>query len=159
MTAVARPKRIRPPRPPDPNRKLRVRGKVADAIDHVVFHGMTLEAAAKRAHLPLYIFLQALARPHVVRHLKIRREVFRDIARGGNIARLVTIRDAANNQPAVQAIRTLEAMGDGDAPTRTQAAATPGLVIVVQDGARVRPVLEQRALDVRQVGNANDVKT
>jgi hypothetical protein len=53
-----------------------------------------------------------------------------------NIHRLREIRDAANNMPAVQAIRDLERTPDDEAASQ-RANRSPGVVIIVHNGATV----------------------
>jgi hypothetical protein len=102
------------PAKPEPKR-FRIGKKLAIAIDAIVFEGLDLQQAARTAKTSTRVLRRALERSHVLAHLKKRREVLRASARGQNIRRLVQIRDAADNMPAVQAIRELERMDDADA--------------------------------------------
>lgn len=138
--------------------RARVQGKLAIAIDLIVFDGLAMDAAAKRAGLTTYTVRQAFGRSHVIAHLKRRREVFRATVCGANVHRLAEIRDAANNIPAVQAIGMLERMDSEPGATRATQA-TPGLVIVVQGSPKTIEHAPQRALDVRTIENTSDSST
>jgi hypothetical protein len=146
---IANPKLPQPASGP----RARVQGKLAQAIDLIVFDGLPMDVAAKQSGLTTYTVRQAFGRTHVIAHLKRRREVFRASVCGANVHRLAEIRDAANNIPAVQAIGMLERMDLEPAATRATQA-TPGLVIVVQGGVK-QIEAPQRTLDVRTVENAS----
>lgn len=96
----------------DKPKRLRVGKKLQIAIDAIVFEGADLQEAARTANSSTRAIRRALERSHVVAHLRKRREVLRTSAAGQNIRRLVAIRDAAENMPALQAIRELERLGD-----------------------------------------------
>jgi hypothetical protein len=68
--------------------------------------------AAVKAGLTVRAMRKALQKPHVVKHLKQRRDVFRNSVCAANIHRLAKIRDAADNMPAVNAIKELERLGE-----------------------------------------------
>src|SRR6516165_9062711 len=95
-----------------PKRTRRVGKKLFHAIELIVFEGKELGEAAAAAGLTTYTLRQAFARPHVLAHLRERREVLRAAASGKNILRLCEIRDAADNMPAVNAIKCLEGLDD-----------------------------------------------
>lgn len=120
-------------------KRARIGKKLQTAIDAIVFEGADLQAAAQTAKTSTRVLRRALERRHVLAHLKRRREVLRTSARGSNIRRLVEIRDAANNMPAVQAIRELERMDDGD-EIAAAARRSPGVVILVTGNASVTPL-------------------
>lgn len=143
------------PEPADKQpKRFRIGKKLQVAIDAIVFEGADLQAAAKTAKTSTRVLRRALERRHVLAHLKRRREVLRASARGSNISRLVQIRDAADNMPAVQAIRELERMDDGD-EIAAAARRSPGVVIIVQGGAvnasltdvAAKPLTIQRDID------------
>lgn len=100
------PEKLRRNRPPALSKKLR------DAIELIVFSGADLETAAAQTNQTTYNLRRCFDRPHVLAHLKARREVLRAIVCGSNIHRLREIRDAADNMPAVNAIKELEQIGD-----------------------------------------------
>jgi hypothetical protein len=113
---AAQPPRL--PTPERPRRTQRVGKKLFHAIELIVFEGKALGEAAAEAGLTTYTLRQAFARPHVLAHLRERREVLRAAASGKNILRLCQIRDADNNMPAVNAIKCLEGLNE-EQPWRT----------------------------------------
>jgi hypothetical protein len=131
--AFAAPPRL--PTPERPRRTQRVGKKLFHAIELIVFEGKELGEAAAAAGLTTYTLRQAFARPNVLAHLRERREVLRAAASGKNILRLCEIRDAADNMPAVNAIKCLE--GLDDEPLRTaNAADARGVVIRIVNVAQ-----------------------
>jgi hypothetical protein len=68
--------------------------------------------AAAIAGLNVLSIRNALHKPHVLAYYKQQREVLRARESPANIHRLCEIRDAADNMPAVNAIRALEQLGD-----------------------------------------------
>lgn len=147
LNAVAlKPIDVPAPTVDQPNKRLKIGAKLRVAIDAIVFDGLDLAAAAERANCSTRSVRKAFERSHVLAYLKRRREVLRASASGSNIRRLVEIRDAADNMPALQAIRTLEQMGESDGMGGSGATrAAPGLTIVVMNGAPAAPI---RVLDV-----------
>jgi hypothetical protein len=117
------------PTPDRPKRTKRVGKKLFHAIELIVFEGKELGEAAAEAGLTTYTLRQAFARPQVLAHLRERREVFRAAASGKNILRLCQIRDAADNMPAVNAIKTLELIGDDEGLMRRDIDTGPGISI------------------------------
>jgi hypothetical protein len=117
------------PTPERPRRTQRVGKKLFHAIELIVFEGKELGEAAAEAGLTTYTLRQAFARPHVLAHLRQRREVLRAAASGKNILRLCQIRDAADNMPAVNAIKTLEGLDEEGLMRRTTDTPTPGIVL------------------------------
>lgn len=132
-----------------PKRTPRIGRKLFAAIELIVFNGADLQDAATQSGLTTFQLRQAFGRPHVIAHLKERREVLRAAASGKNILRLCQIRDAADNMPAVNAIKVLEQLGDGDAPGRSGVSHSPGLTIQILNvapnvtGNATRQVLDQ----------------
>jgi hypothetical protein len=108
---------------------VKVRGKLFSAIELMVFDGLPLDEAAQSVGLTTYTVRQAFAKPHVLVHLKQRREVLRAAASGKNILRLCEIRDAENNMPAVNAIKVLEQLGDEQQQRGSAVSASPGVTI------------------------------
>lgn len=119
------PAQERPRRP----QLVKIGQKLRQAIDFVVFEGLPLQEAAAKAGLTTFQLRQAFARPHVIAHLKVRREVLRESLCGSNILRLGAIRDAADNMPAIQAIRTLEQLGDDTHGGTAGSTHSPGITI------------------------------
>ena len=130
------------PTPDRPKRTKRVGKKLFHAIELIVFEGKELGEAAAEAGLTTYTLRQAFARPQVLAHLRERREVFRAAASGKNILRLCQIRDADNNMPAVNAIKTLELIGDAeDGLMRRATNAGPGISIrIVHQASQPAPI-------------------
>lgn len=111
----------------------RVTGKLRDAIHLMITEGKPYNEAGKQVGLTARTMRLALERPHVLAYLKRQREVFRQHASAANIHRLAEIRDAANNMPAVQAIKVLEELGE-DSASRNRSgsnAQLPGFVIQI----------------------------
>jgi hypothetical protein len=113
----------------------KVTGKLASAIDIMIEEGQPWDKAAVKAGLTVRAMRLAIQRPHVVAYLKARREVFRVNASAGNIHRLVKMRDQDENKMAVvQAIKTLEQIGD-EQQANGRVSAMPGLqIVIVQSG-------------------------
>jgi hypothetical protein len=129
----------------------KVTGKLSQAIDRMVELGEPWDEAGRAVGMDARSMRKALAKPHVIRHLKQRREVFRESACAGNIHTLLEIRAQRDNQMArVQAVKALEQLGD-DPAQKAQSVQSPGIVIVVGAGAVAAPVLteHQRALDAK----------
>jgi hypothetical protein len=104
--------------------------KVRKAVHAMVWDGLPYDQAAKVAGMHVAAMRNALGRPHVMALLKHERQVLRGSAAARNIHRLCEIRDAANNMPAVQAIKVLEELGDDYQRAGSGAAApSPGVVI------------------------------
>lgn len=145
--AIAKPDQPLTASPPAPDKpepkRLRIGKKLQIAIDAIVFEGMDLQKAAQTAKTSTRVLRRALERRHVIMHLRKRREVLRASACGSNISRLVAIRDAADNMPAVQAIRDLERLGDeAHSPAGAMQRAPGVTVVVVQQGVSQAPVRE-----------------
>jgi hypothetical protein len=100
------------------------------------------EAAAKSGLNVLTIRL-ALQRPHVLAYYREQREVLRARESPANIHRLCEIRDAADNLPAVNAIRALEQLG-GDEQTRPNTP-SPGVSIRIINLSSPPPPMDIKA--------------
>jgi hypothetical protein len=70
----------------------------------------------------------ALERPHVLSYLQQQLKVLRDARGPRNFHRLCAIADAADNLPAVHAIRALELLSE-EATARRSDTPTPGVTI------------------------------
>lgn len=109
----------------------RVTGKLAIAIDLMIEEGMSWDKAGPQAGLSVRTMRLALQRPHVIAHLKARREVFRVNASAANIHRLIRLADQEDNKAAaVSAIKAIEQIGEVEAAVGGQRS-LPGLQIVV----------------------------
>jgi hypothetical protein len=119
------------------------------AIELMVWEGHHRDDAAKAAGMLPKSLYNALRKHHVRAYYLAQLEVLRTSERARNIHRLCEIRDAANNMPAVQAIKTLEALTDDMPAGSGGQPRTPGLVIVVnapQAPAAVPSVIEAAPL-------------
>lgn len=84
----------------------------------------------------------ALEKPPVLAALKREKQVLRESVSARNILRLAEIRDAADNMPAIQAIRTLEQMGDDQPGAASGASASPGITIRIINQAPAPPTID-----------------
>lgn len=111
------------------NKRLQIRGKLLHALDAMIWDGLEMVEAARNFKISAVAMRKALAKPHVQAYLRSERQVLRESLSPRNIHRLREIRDAANNMPAVQAIRTLEGMSDDHSAGGSGASASPGITI------------------------------
>jgi hypothetical protein len=102
--------------------------RVKDAIDAIVERGIAYNEAAAESGLTTRAMRLALERPHVLAYLRQQLKVLRDARTPRNFHRLCSIADAADNLPAVHAIRALELLSE-DATARRTDAPTPGVVL------------------------------
>ena len=116
---------------------LTVSGRLKSAIDRMVWTSMTRPQAATASGMTDHGVREALRKPHVKAYLLEQMQVLRDSERPRNIHRLAEIRDAANNMPAVQAIRALEEMQEPVGSSKHLP--TAGLVIHIT-GTEAKPV-------------------
>lgn len=131
LALTTKPINVPAPTADQPTKRLKIGGKLRVAIDAMVFDGLDFADAAAQAKCSTRAIRKAFERSHVLAYLKTRREVLRASARGQNIRRLMQIRDAADNMPAVNAIKALEGMDDQHS-IEGSARRSPGLVIVIQ---------------------------
>lgn len=133
--------------PADKPKRMEVRGKLRQSLDAMVWEGMTYDEAARSVGFTVASMRKALQRPHVLAYIRAEREVLRASASPKNIHRLIAIRDAADNMPAVNAIKALEQIADD--PTISSAVRhAPGVVIQIVNGP-------DRAVTI----NAHDIRT
>lgn len=122
----------------------RVTPRVRKAVLAMVWDGLPYNEAATENGLTVRAMRLALARPHVMALLKAEREVLRGSAGARNIHRLCEIRDAADNMPAVNAIKALEQLGEERSNSGSNAAVVPGFaIVIVQPGASVTADYQQ----------------
>ena len=133
--------------PNDPDRPLKRPnapnlGKVTpqqrDALDRMVWEGIAWDKAAKDAQINLHQFRTLLGKPATLQYLRAQRQVLRASLSTANIHRLAQIRDAADNMPAVNAIKLLEDMGEDD-PKAGDKAITPGITIQINTSSPRAP--------------------
>jgi hypothetical protein len=108
--------------------KPRITKRVKDAIDAIVERGIAYNEAATESGLTTRAMRLALERPHVLAYLRQQLKVLRDARGPRNFHRLCAIADAADNLPAVHAIRALELLSEEVTARRTDAP-TPGVVL------------------------------
>ena len=123
----------------------RIGGRLKLALDLMVWGNgerryLPDNEAAAIAGLNVISIRNALHKPHVLAYYKQQREVLRARESPANIHRLCEIRDAADNMPAVNAIRALEQLGDEQ--TNKPSIATPGVVIRIVNVAQPPPPLD-----------------
>jgi hypothetical protein len=112
-----------------------VSGKLAVAIERMVELGEPWDEAARAAGMTVRAMRKALEKKHVISAVRARRAAFREGACAGNVAKLVELRDTAENSMArLGAIKTLEGMVDTDDEQSLRAATVPGIIIVVGQG-------------------------
>lgn len=137
----------------------RISGKVRAAIDAMVWDGLPRNKAAAKAGISDHGLYKALRSPPVKSYYLGELEVLRTSERARNLHRLTEIRDAANNMPAVQAIKTLEQISDDPAVRSPSAPAVPGVVIVIADRAAVMGrdgAIEAKPLIINEAGRDDE---
>lgn len=98
----------------------------------MVWLGLCRRDAAKHAGMAEHSLYQALRKPPVKAHYLSELEVLRNSERSRNIHRAIEIRDAANNKPAMEALKWLHQI---DEQTQQVGGANlPGFVIVLGVG-------------------------
>jgi hypothetical protein len=111
--------------------------------------------AAAIAGLNVISIRNALTKPHVLAYYREQREVLRARESPANIHRLCEIRDAADNMPAVNAIRALEQIGDEQQTNRPNTP-TPGISIrIVQVSSPPAPIDIKSAPRIIDAGDSN----
>jgi hypothetical protein len=120
---------------------LRITRRVREAIDKMVADGLDYAAGATEAGLTPRAMRMALAKPHVVAYYHEQCQVLRSSTAARNIHRLCEIRDAENNMPAVNAIKTL--MGIEEQTNNKQTNTSPGVSIRIVNLTATPPQHEQ----------------
>ena len=126
----------------------RIGGRLKHALDLMIWGDgerryLPDNEAAARAGLNVLSVRSALQRPHVLAYYKQQREVLRARESPANIHRLCEIRDAADNMPAVNAIRALEQIGDEQ--TNRPNVPTPGISIRIVNVSSPPPPMDIKA--------------
>jgi hypothetical protein len=137
----------------------RVRGRTGQAIDLMLWEGMTRNEAAKALGMNPKSLANAFREPRVKQYWRAGLEALAISACARNIHRLETIRDAADNMPAVQAIRMLEELTTAEgARAGLPGVRSPGLqIVILQPGATPHPqVVELQANEVQDEDTATD---
>lgn len=113
---------------------MQVTGKLAEAINLIITEGKEMDAAAAAVGITTRRLRLALEKPHVIRHMKAEREVFRAYISAQNIHHARELRNQAGNAMArLGAMKFIEGMTD-DPQARPAAAQAPGVVVVVVQG-------------------------
>ena len=134
----------------------RIGGRLKQALDLMVWGDgerryLPDNEAAAIAGLNVISIRNALTKPHVLAYYREQREVLRARESPANIHRLCEIRDAADNMPAVNAIRALEQIGDEQ--TTKPHAPSPGVTIRIVNVAQPPPPVDiksPRIIDAEQ---------
>jgi hypothetical protein len=114
---------------------------VRTAIDAIIHDRCSRAQACKRAGFTERAFYLALEKPEVAAYWNRELQVLRVGERAANIHRLCDIRDAANNMPAVNAVKALE-MLDAEAVARPAGQISPGIVIRFVTQASPAPIVD-----------------
>lgn len=120
----------------------KVTGKLARAIDFMVFDGMTRKEAVKAAGMSLHGLEAALVKPHVRAHYNERLKLLRTCSAGRMFRRLIEIAEQDDNlNAAVSAAKVVLGGVEHSAPA---AVATAGFTIVIggHDQDREHPLIE-----------------
>ena len=123
--------------------KLRITKRVKDAIGIIVETGAAYNEAAAHVGMSTYRLRLALDKPHVVAYMRQQLKVLREARGPRNFHRLCQIADDQNNMPAVQALRTLEQLGDEQ--TNKPNAPSPGVTIRIVNVAQMPPPSDIKA--------------
>jgi hypothetical protein len=122
--------------------KHRISGKARAAIDAMVWQGLPRDKAAVFAGISDHGLYKALRSPPVKAYYLAELEVLRTSERARNYHRLVEIRDAANNMPAVQAIDRLMQAPDAAHGGESGVSASPGITIRIINQAAAPPMID-----------------
>jgi hypothetical protein len=139
-----------------PARALQIRGKLLHALNAMVWDGLEFADAARNFKMSAFAMRKALAKPHVQAYLRSERQVLRESLSPRNIHRLREIRDAADNMPAIQAIRTLEQMGDDQPGAASGASASPGITIRIINTQPSPPMIDVTPNDIADTMQTRD---
>ena len=115
-----------------------VKGRLKRALDMMIWEGAGDNEAAVIVGMNVVSIRNALTRPNVRAYYRQQCEVLRSRESAKNIHRLTQIRDAADNMPAVNAIKALEQLGAEQTHSISQQ--TPGITIVIQGAASAQPM-------------------
>jgi hypothetical protein len=119
--------------------KLRITKRIREAIDTMVARGIAYDAAAREHGIATRHMRLALSKPHVSAYYQAQCQVLRASTTARNIHRLCQIRDAADNLPAVNAIKALEGLAEEPLRT-TNAADARGVTIRIINIAQPPPI-------------------
>ena len=122
-----------------PNRIDRLTPKVRRAIEIMVWDGKPYNEAAAEVGLTTRAMRLALDKPFVLAAMKRELQVLTQSERARDIRRLHEIRDAADNMPAINAIRTLIGMDSEGGSINPGASPSPGVTIRIINQAPASP--------------------
>jgi predicted DNA-binding protein (UPF0251 family) len=136
-------------KPAKPHGNTRISREIAEAITLMVEEGLAWDQAAAKVNIHVRTMRLALEKPHVIRFLKDKRDVFRENVSAANIHRARAIRDQDDNKmAAIQAMRFIEQLGEeqGSGPgARMPAGLTiviaPGASAAISDSGQTRPAM------------------
>jgi hypothetical protein len=111
---------------------------VRTAIDAMIYDRCTRAQACQRAGFTERALYLALEKPEVAAYFNRGLQVLRVGERAANIHRLAQIRDAANNMPAVNAVKALEQL-DSEAVARPATQQSPGIVLRILNVTSMPP--------------------
>lgn len=131
MSDVAITANPRPVRTPlnRPKRAVRLPQQLQTALKAIIWDGQALDEAAAIAGLTTHTVRCALAKPHIITWMKAEREVLRAYVSAQNIHRAREIRDAADNMPAMHAIKYIDGIGDEQQSRSNGLTASAGVTI------------------------------
>lgn len=133
-------------------------GRVRQAIDAMVWQGLPRDTAAKDAGLKPKSLYAAFLKPHVKAYYLAQLEVLRTSERARTIHRMVEIRDAADNMPAVNAGKVLLQLED-EPTSGASVGQRPGLVIVIGAGLTAhQPTAPDKPLELQANPSVDDAK-
>ena len=119
---------------PEPVRAARVPERVRQSIVTMVETGASFVDAGKQHGVSAQMMRRWLGRTEAIHFLRKTRAQFRAAACAGNEHFLVAIRSGDNSMAAVNAIKVLEQISDGEI-ARPSTAPTPGITLVIHQPA------------------------
>jgi hypothetical protein len=123
--------------------KLRITKRIREAVDTMVTRGIAYDAAAREHGIATRHMRLALSKPHVSAYYQAQLQVLRGARAARNFHRLCEIADRQDNMPAVQALRTLEMLGDEQA--NKPSAPSPGISIRIVNVSTPPPPMDIKA--------------
>lgn len=117
----------------------KVTGRLLKAVVGMVWQGWTDNEAAVQTGMTVTAIRLAMRRAHVRAYYHDQLQVRRERESARNIHRWAEIRDAADNQAAVNAGKAIEQLSDANERQHSPLQQSPGLVIVVQGASHALP--------------------
>jgi hypothetical protein len=120
--------------------RLRVTGKLAQALSLIVFEGLKRKDAAEQVGLTEHAVYQALRKPHVAAWFNEQLQAMRTGARARALHRMIELSEQNDNfAAAVAATRPLLATDEQERAGLAGVDHRPGLQIVIQTGPQAQP--------------------